>query len=79
MIRPEAMYLDPRTEDARHLSGRLVDRVFLGAFIKLQLRLADGSEIAVHLPGAGASPLPAMGEEVTIGWRADDVRYLDHA
>jgi spermidine/putrescine transport system ATP-binding protein len=75
MIRPEAM----RIEAGGPLAGRIVDRVFLGAFTRLQLRLADGSEIAVHLPGSAAGAAPEAGAEVAIGWRDEDVRCLDGA
>jgi spermidine/putrescine transport system ATP-binding protein len=77
MIRPEAMQLAMPGNGAGYVSGRLVDTVFLGAFTKLQLRLADGSEIAVHLPGSGGGPLPEIGAEVAVGWHGSDVRCLD--
>jgi len=79
MIRPEAMHVAMHMSGQGHVAGRLVDTVFLGAFTKLQLRLADGSEIAVHLPGTGGGPLPALGAEVSVGWREGDVRCLDGA
>jgi len=75
MIRPEAMFVDP----AGQIAGRLLDTVFLGAFTKLQLRLADGSEIAVHLPGIGGGALPEIGAEIRVGWQEGDVRCLDGA
>jgi len=79
MIRPEAMQLAMSGNGAGQVSGKLVDMVFLGAFTKLQLRLADGSEIAVHLPGSGGGPLPEIGAEVAVGWHGSDVRCLDGA
>ena len=75
VVRPEAMQIN----GAGPLSGTLVDTVFLGAFTRLQLRLSDGSEIAVHLPGAGAGALPAVGSQVAVGWGEDDARCLDGA
>jgi ABC-type Fe3+/spermidine/putrescine transport system ATPase subunit len=75
VIRPEAIYVN----GTGNVTGTLVDTVFLGAFTKLQLRLNDGSEIAVNLPGIGADPLPEPGAQVNIGWRESDVRCLDDA
>ena len=73
MVRPEAMLLN----GAGHIASTVVDIVFLGAFTKLLLRLADGSEIAVHLTEAHSGALPAAGAQVAVGWHDSDARCLD--
>jgi ABC-type Fe3+/spermidine/putrescine transport system ATPase subunit len=74
VIRPEAMHVN----GTGNVTGTVTDTVFLGAFTKIQLRLNDGSDVAVHIPGA-AERLPEPGAEVQVGWRESDVRCLDDA
>jgi ABC-type Fe3+/spermidine/putrescine transport system ATPase subunit len=74
VIRPEAMHVN----GTGNVTGTVTDTVFLGAFTKIQLRLNDGTDVAVHIPGA-AERLPEPGTEVRIGWRESDVRCLDDA
>ncbi len=45
----------------------VTDCVFLGGRFRARLRLADGAELVAELPGA--APVPAVGDDVLIGWR----------
>ncbi|MFO1039601.1 MAG: ABC transporter ATP-binding protein [Geminicoccaceae bacterium] len=73
VLRPEAI----ETSANGRMSGEVVDRVFLGAFTRLLVRLDDGSEIQVHRPEPQEAPLPEPGARVGLTWRDEDARLLD--
>ena len=72
VVRPEHVALDGAGPP-----GEVRDVVFLGALVKLALRMADGSELTVHLPEPVAGPVPAVGDKVGVAWRAEDARCFD--
>lgn len=73
VIRPEHIAL--RAPGDCH--GVVRDIVFLGSFVKLQVRMADGHELRVHLPEHSMATVPKVGDRVSIDWRPEDVRCFD--
>lgn len=73
MVRPEAVRLDVPPL----ATGTVVDRVFLGPFTKVLVRLDDGTEVAAHIGEAAGGALPALDSTVGVGWLNQDARCLD--
>ena len=60
------------------LSGRLVDKVYLGTHVSLKLVLADGHKVVVHRPAETAlSQEPDIGSEIGFGWTPGDRRIIE--
>ena len=75
VVRPEHVALSEPT----NIPGVVRDVVFLGSFVKLQVRMAEGQEVTVHLPEHSMARVPKVGDRVGIGWRAEDARCFDDA
>lgn len=73
MVRPEAVRLDLQPI----VTGTVSDRVFLGPFTKVLIRLANGTEITAHLGETSGGSLPPLDAQVGIGWHDEDARCLD--
>ena len=78
VVRPEAVRIgsDAVAADVQ-LTGELHDTVFLGAYVKYQVRLAGGQLIAVHHPDPRLRERLKRGGPVTIGWSLDDLRVIE--
>ncbi len=76
IVRPEQMRLGPApSADCDAVTGRLHDRVYVGAETRLLLTLADGTELTLrHDPAAG--PLPDLGDAVTVHWQKAQARVV---
>ena len=72
VIRPEHVTLS----DAGP-AGEVSDVVFLGSFVKLAVRMVDGSELTVHLPEPTHVAVPRPGDRVGVAWRPEDARCFD--
>ena len=74
MIRPEQIAINPGEEIKNRLRGTITERQFLGSFLVYYIQSAE-SELIVKIPGISRSKLslqPAVGDEVTIGFRPED-------
>jgi len=75
-LRPEAMRLGPGGDGRNTLHGVIEDVAFLGAVVRLRVRLAL-STIAVDTFNDGSGRLPSSGEPITINFAYDDLILLD--
>jgi putative spermidine/putrescine transport system ATP-binding protein len=75
-LRPEALRVGPATEGANSLRGAVEDVTFLGAIVRLRVRLAEGTLI-VDTFNSSAAPAAALGQEVEISFDRDDLIVLD--
>ena len=73
MVRPEAVRLDVTPV----ATGVVVDRVFLGPFTKVLVRLNDGTEVTAHVGEAAGGTLPALDATIGVGWLNEDARCID--
>jgi ABC-type Fe3+/spermidine/putrescine transport system ATPase subunit len=77
VLRPEAVTVAHAGAGlAVTVAGTLADAVFLGAYVRYRVALADGEEIVAHAAG-GREGAPRPGEAVVAGWAADALRILD--
>ncbi len=75
VLRPERLTLEPGAADGpNRLSGTLEDLVFQGDSRLAEVRLADGTLLAVRLPASDreAGALPARGAPVTVSFAPED-------
>jgi putative spermidine/putrescine transport system ATP-binding protein len=75
-LRPEAMQLGPPADGANALSGVIEEATFLGAIVRLRVRLDQGALLidAFNLNGAS---FPERGQTVTVSFSRDDLILLD--
>ena len=79
VVRPEAMRIGPAADGLRTdvtLQGTLVDAIFLGAFIKYVVQLANGQRVIVHSADMVLRKSLAVNQPVTIGWALLDHRVI---
>ena len=79
VIRPEAVKLSAGGELNADVtfSGVVADAVYLGAYVKYQLRLDDGETITAHNPEPALRRHLKRGDAVTFGWSHADQRVID--
>jgi putative spermidine/putrescine transport system ATP-binding protein len=75
-LRPEALRLGPPADGANALIGTIEDATFLGAIVRLRVRLDQGPLLidAFNLNGAS---FPERGQTVTVNFSRDDLIVLD--
>jgi len=71
-LRPEALRLGAGGDDRNTLAGVIEDVSFLGAVVRVRIRLARAA-IIVDTFNRGAGALPARGESVAVNFGADDL------
>jgi putative spermidine/putrescine transport system ATP-binding protein len=75
-LRPEALRLGPGGEDRNTLRGVIEDVAFLGAVVRLRVRLERAAMI-VDTFNSGSGELPAQGESVAVNFSGDDLIVLE--
>ncbi len=71
-LRPEALRLGAGGEDRNTLAGVIEDVAFLGAVVRVRVRLARAA-IIVDTFNSGADSLPARGEPIAVNFGGDDL------
>lgn len=71
-VRPENMRLAAPQEYRNQLPVRLVERVYLGAESRLQLRTAAGTPVVLHVASSSAAARLAPGADLLVGWETQD-------
>lgn len=77
-LRPEAVRLGEAGEDRNALRGVIEDVAFLGAVVRLRVRLAAAA-IAVDTFNDGSGRWPGKGEPAVLNFGRDDLIPLDPA
>ena len=77
-LRPEALRLGAGGDDRNTLAGVIEDVAFLGAVVRVRVRLAQAAVI-VDTFNSGAGDLPARGESVAVNFGPDDLIVLESA
>ncbi|WP_291387898.1 ABC transporter ATP-binding protein [Devosia sp.] len=73
VVRPEHVALASDASPA----GEVRDVVFLGSFVKLSVRMSEGTELSIHLPEQPGTGMPRVGDRVSLAWRQENVRCFD--
>ena len=78
VVRPEKVRVAGAPPDAGEtMEGEIVDLVYFGAYVRVELRLAGGSALVAHDPDPGLRHRLAPGQRVSVGWSAADRRVVE--
>ncbi len=75
-LRPEALRLGAGGDDRNTLKGVIEEVAFLGAVVRLRVRLAQ-TAVIVDTFNSGSGELPARGQSVAINFSCDDLIVLE--
>lgn len=71
LVRPERVHVVPAgTPNA--LTGIVVDTVFLGEILRIDIRLVSGALLQIRSMDCARDQTPAVGDEVSVAWLACD-------
>ena len=77
-IRPERVMLGARSTDcANRFDATIAEFIYLGDHLRLRLDFAGNSGFMVKVPVPEVDPSWQVGDRLSIGWRAEDLRALD--
>jgi putative spermidine/putrescine transport system ATP-binding protein len=76
-LRPEALRLGPPADGHNALTGVIEDATFLGAILRLRVRI-DGGALLVDAFNSNGASFPEPGEEVKVSFSPNDLIVLDN-
>ena len=78
-LRPERVVINPpksaKTETV--IRGRAEELIYLGDHIRMRLTVCGHDDFIVKVPNTEKVKIPSPGEELNLGWSANDCRALD--
>lgn len=75
VIRPEHLKISA----AAASTGTVRDVVFLGSFIRLDVRMGGGCDLMINIPEQAMSKVPLKGDRIGIAWNNKNMRCFDEA
>lgn len=75
-VRPERVMLAPGDDVENRFDAQVKELIYHGDHVRASVRVFNSSEVVVKLANAPGSYIPRLGEQVTVGWRANDCRAL---
>ncbi len=76
-LRPEALRLGPPADGVNALTGVIEDATFLGAIVRLRVRI-DGGALLVDAFNSNGASFPEPGDEVKVSFSPNDLIVLDN-
>jgi putative spermidine/putrescine transport system ATP-binding protein len=76
-LRPEAVVLAPGAAAGNRLQGTIEDVHFLGAVVRIRLKLRE-SAISLDTFNNPSAPPPERGQDVTVGFAREDILVLEN-
>ncbi len=76
-LRPEALRLGPPADGDNALTGVIEDATFLGAIVRLRVRI-DGGALLVDAFNSNGASFPEPGDEVKVSFSPNDLIVLDN-
>ena len=77
-LRPERVKIDAGEGDfANVFDGKVQELIYLGDHIRVRVAVAGNDEFIVKVPNATGGRKIRVGEELRLGWTAEDCRALD--
>ena len=76
-LRPEALRLGPPADGDNALTGVIEDATFLGATVRLRVRI-DGGALLVDAFNSNGASFPQPGDEVKVSFSPNDLIVLDN-
>jgi putative spermidine/putrescine transport system ATP-binding protein len=76
-IRPERIVLGAAPGADNRFDAVVSGVVYLGDHARVELTLPSGRTLSAKLPNDAGRTVPAVGEAIAIGWRAEDCLAFD--
>ncbi|MDX1400460.1 MAG: TOBE domain-containing protein, partial [Kiloniellales bacterium] len=77
-LRPERVFIQPENESCPNVVPAEVEEViYLGDHVRTRISLCGHSDFVVKTPNAAGHVHLEVGQQVKVGWMADDCRALD--
>ena len=77
-LRPERVVANPASGSVPNiLSARVEELIYLGDHIRTRVTVAGNDEFIVKVPNSSQHAILNVGENVSLGWEAEDCRALD--
>lgn len=73
VIRPEHI----KIKDGATSTGIVRDIVFLGSFMRLDVRMSDMCDLMINVPEQAMSKIPLRGDRIGITWHDENMRCFD--
>jgi len=77
-IRPERVALNPGSDFPNKFEGKVEELIYLGDHIRTRMSVCGDSEFIVKIPNSTDHGQLREGDTVTVGWKTEDCRALDH-
>lgn len=77
-LRPERVFIEPAEGTCPNvLEARVEELIYLGDHVRTRISLCGHDDFIVKVPNSSGHVHLKPGENVTVGWQADDCRALD--
>jgi putative spermidine/putrescine transport system ATP-binding protein len=77
-LRPERVTVNPKSDECENvLDAHVEELIYLGDHIRTRVTVAGNEDFVVKIPNAHGHVALREGEDVKVGWAADDCRALD--
>jgi putative spermidine/putrescine transport system ATP-binding protein len=77
-LRPERAVIDPAAGTcANRFEARVEELIYLGDHTRVRINVCGDDGFIVKVPNAKGRPELALGQDITVGWEAEDCRALD--
>ena len=77
-LRPERVILNPNASDCPNVfDGRVEELIYLGDHLRTRVSVCGRDDFIVKVPNAAGHQALRPGEQVKVGWKAEDCRALD--
>ncbi|RWN26431.1 ABC transporter ATP-binding protein [Mesorhizobium sp.] len=77
VVRPERVVVSPADDCSNKYGARIKEVIELGDQTRLRLDIAGDNEILVKVPRISGVPGYQIGQELVVGWKAQDCRILE--
>jgi putative spermidine/putrescine transport system ATP-binding protein len=79
-LRPERVFVSPEPGSCANTFGaKVAELIYLGDHVRTRVHLLGHDDFIIKIPNAAGHEHLREGQEVNVGWHADDCRALDYA
>ena len=77
-LRPERVIVNPNEGQCSSIvNGKVEELIYLGDHIRSRMKVCGHDDFIVKIPNSADHAELKPGDEVKVGWEADDARALD--
>ena len=79
-LRPERVFVSPEEGKCpNNVEARVEELIYLGDHVRTRVNLLGHNDFIIKIPNAAGHEHLREGQQVNVGWHADDCRALDYA